>query len=114
MKSVWDWLITPPASSDVLTPLSAAYLGVFLIGFVASAYRPRGDGCPAAEADSTDGRDLPCARIGLWIFGAGLVFFAVRALQIDPFLLAAPIWMVAAVIALLVAGWRCFDARRRN
>jgi hypothetical protein len=97
-----------------LTPLSAVYLAVFLVGFVVSAYRLRGEGCPTAEADATDDRILPCARISLSIFGSGLVFFAMRALQIDPLLLAAPIWMVAAVFALIVTGWRCIELRRLN
>src|SRR3954469_24676665 len=112
MKSVWDWLLTPPASGDVLNPVSAAYVGVFLVGFVVSAYKLRVESIPHAEGDATEDRILPCARLSVRIFGAGLVFFAVRALQIDPLLLGAPIWMVAAVIALIVARWRCVEVRR--
>jgi hypothetical protein len=114
MKVIWDWLITPPPTADLLNPLSGAYLVVFLAGFIITAYRERSHDCPVAETDPGEDRKPPCARIGLWIFGIGLVFLAVRTLQIDPLRLGAPVWMIAAVIALVVAGCRCFDVRRLN
>ena len=112
MRAIWDRLITPPAAGDVLNLISAAYLVVFLVGFVACAYWLREEHGTDAAAAQVMERRRTCARTGLWIFGAGLVFFAIRALQIDPLWLGAPIWMIAAVIASMVAGWRCVDSRR--
>jgi hypothetical protein len=43
------------------------------------------------------------ARIALWIFGAGLFFFGVRALGINPFSFGAPIWLWLCLLALVVA-----------
>lgn len=114
MRAIWERLTTPPAAGDVLNPVSAVYLLVFLTGFLATAYWLREDRCPVADSDGKREQRRSCARIGLWVFGAGLVFFAVRALQIDPLWLGAPIWMVAAVIALMFTGWRCLELRRLN
>jgi hypothetical protein len=114
MNAIWDRLITPPAAGDVLNLVSAAYLVVYLVGFVACAYWLREVQSPVADAGDVAESRRDCVRTGLGIFGAGLVFFAIRALQIDPLWLGAPIWMIAAVIALMVAGWRCVEARRRS
>jgi uncharacterized membrane protein YadS len=112
MKNIWDVLLTPPASDDVLNPLSVVYLVVFVVGFLVVAYWLRGEGSPAAVASAAEEWSRSCLRICLCIFGAGLVFFAVRALQITPLFLGAPIWMILAVVALVVAAWRWIAEQR--
>jgi len=112
MKVIWDWLTSPAAASDAVNPLSGVYVVVFLVGFVVTAWKLRGEALLVGGANPGDERALPCAQIGLWIFGAGLVFFLVRVLQIEPLMLGAPLWMVAAVVALIFAGWRCASMRR--
>ena len=47
------------------------------------------------------------SHVGLWIFGPGLFFFGVGALQINPLSFGEPIWLVGSVIALVIAGYRC-------
>ena len=111
MRAVWDWLFTPPTLGNVLNPLSGLYLIVFLAGFVVSAYRLRDEIGTAPAHGAMADQSRRCARDGLVICGAGLVFFAVRTLQINPLLLAAPIWMILALLALLFAGWRCVAER---
>lgn len=107
MSALWHLLTTPPAADDVLTPFSAIYLVVFLSGFLASAFLVRSRCCSHSAGGDLLTRLWPCARLGVGVSGAGLVFFAVRALQINPLALGAPIWMIAAVVALFVGSWRC-------
>ncbi|MCC6315572.1 MAG: hypothetical protein IT337_16360 [Thermomicrobiales bacterium] len=42
------------------------------------------------------------SEIAAMIFGSGLFFFGIRALQIDPLSLGAPIWLWLCLIALVV------------
>jgi hypothetical protein len=87
--------------------LTALFLVVFAVGFVLAAYVTG----PAAEAITRDPTQLSGLRhwggIGLWIFGAGLFFFGMRALQINPLSFAAPIWIVLSTIAALIFIIRC-------
>jgi hypothetical protein len=105
--TVWTRLTTPPDAAGVLTPFAALYLAVFAAGFVASAYVTG----PAAEAIARNPAQLSglrhWARIGLWIFGAGLFFFGMRALQINPLSFAAPIWLALSTIAAIIFIIRC-------
>src|SRR5690242_6282008 len=106
MTGVWNWLITPPATDSVLDLFGIVYLIVFAAGFVVCAYA---SGPGAAQVARNTGQlqgILQWANIGLAVFGAGLFFFGVRALQIDPLSFGSPIWMVAMVLVLVMAAVR--------
>ena len=109
MAAIWSWLNTPPGFREVLDPFGALYLIVFSLGFVVSAYLAG----PGADWLARNPIQLAgiqhWAAAGLWIFGAGLFFFGMRALQINPLSFGEPIWMVASVIALLIAVVRCAE-----
>jgi len=102
----WDYLTTPPVSDDVLDAFTVLYFAVFVVGFVLAAYlyyRPR---------TQPFGRLLKrravvkVTGIAMWVFGAGLFFFLIRLLQIDPFTFGRPIWMWLSVLALLgLVAW---------
>jgi hypothetical protein len=110
----WSWLITPPGANNVFAPFGAAYFFIFSIGFVASSYLLG----PGAELIAKNASKLEglkrWATIGLWVFGMGLFFFGVRALQINPLWFGAPVWMVICVIALLAVASRFLIWWRRE
>lgn len=107
VQSVWARLITPPDASGVLTPVTALYLAIFAVGFVVCAYVTG----PAAAGIARNPVQLDGFRhwggLGLWVFGAGLFFFAIRALQINPLTFGAPLWLLLSTIALVIYALRC-------
>jgi NhaP-type Na+/H+ or K+/H+ antiporter len=106
VDALWSWLTTPPTYQQVLGPLTALYLAIFSVGFVVSAYI---SGPGANRIDHDDARFDGVQRwatAGIGVFGAGLFFFIVRALQINPLSFGAPIWMLVSVIALAVFAVR--------
>jgi hypothetical protein len=107
MTGVWTWLITPPATDSVLDLFGIVYLIVFAAGFVVCAYAS-GPGAAQVARNTVQLQGiLQWANIGLAVFGTGLFFFGVRALQIDPLSFGSPIWMVAMVLVLVMAAVRC-------
>jgi hypothetical protein len=107
MTALWTWLITPPTTDSVLDLFGIVYLIVFAGGFVVCAYAS-GPGAAHVARNTVQLQGiLQWANIGLAVFGTGLFFFGVRALQIDPLSFGAPIWMVAMVLVLAVAAVRC-------
>jgi cell division protein FtsW (lipid II flippase) len=105
VNALWSWLTTPPTYESVLDPFAALYLAVFSIGFVFSAYAS-GPGANRFDHDARFEGMQRWATAGIGVFGAGLFFFAVRALQINPLSFGAPIWMLASVIALAIFAVR--------
>jgi hypothetical protein len=104
---LWTWLNTPPGVADVLDPFSLIFAAVFALGFLTSAYLAGPDGGKVlAHGDPHAPAIRHWAFVGLWIFGSGLFFFAMRALQINPLSFGEPIWLVASLVALTVAGAR--------
>jgi hypothetical protein len=106
VESLWTWLNTPPGVADVLDPFGLVFATVFAAGFLAAAYLAGPGGNDLAHHDPQPQAIRYWANIGLWIFGPGLFFFAMRALQINPLSTGEPIWLVASIIALIVAAIR--------
>ncbi|MFN8590024.1 MAG: hypothetical protein U0031_01095 [Thermomicrobiales bacterium] len=107
MSELWTWLNTPPTYDQVLQPFGALYLIVFAVGFGGSAWLS-GDGATRIGRNPAHIAGLRhWSQVGLWIFGPGLFFFGVGALQINPLSFGEPIWLVGSVIALVIAGYRC-------
>jgi hypothetical protein len=104
---LWTWLTTPPGVADVLDPFGLVFIAVFSVGFLTSAYLSGPDG---GKVFAHGAPHAPAVRqwvsVGLWIFGSGLFYFAMRTLQINPLSFGGPIWLVASVVALAVAGAR--------
>jgi hypothetical protein len=107
VNGVWSWLVTPPGTDTVFDPFGAVFVLVFGVGFVASSYLS-GPGVAGAARNPVQRAGIArWASIGVPIFGAGLFFFGVRALQINPLSFGAPIWMVGTVVVLAIAAIRC-------
>jgi hypothetical protein len=109
MESLWTWLSTPPGTSDVLDPFGTLCLLLFAPGFVLSAFLS-GPGADRLARNSIQLAGIRYwATIGLWVFGAGLFFFGVRLLQINPLAFGAPIWLIVSILSIVFAATRCVD-----
>ena len=109
MGSLWTWLNTPPGKGEVFDPFGVFCLLLMVPGFVVSAYLAG----PGAHRLTNDPVQLAGVRywasIGLWGFGAGLFFFAVRVMQINPLSFGEPKWLLGSVMTILLAAARCLD-----
>lgn len=98
----WDYLTSAPVAGEIFGPFSALFLVIFAGGFLASSYlyyrpwtRPVGDYIRRKTVRKS-------SSIALWVFGAGLFFFLIRLLQINPFTFGNRIWMYLCFLAFLV------------
>jgi hypothetical protein len=109
MGSFWTWLNTPPEFTEILDPFGVFCLVLLVPGFVVSAYLAG----PGAHRLAKDPVQLTGVRywasIGLWVFGAGLFFFGVRVMQINPLSFGEPKWLLGCIVAILFAAARCLD-----
>jgi hypothetical protein len=109
MEPLWSWLSTPPATGEVLDALGVFSLLLFAPGFVVSAYIA-GPGADRLAKDLVQIAGIRYwASIGLWVFGAGLFFFGVRAIQINPLSFGEPKWLLASIVAVIIAAARCLQ-----
>jgi hypothetical protein len=98
----WDYLNTVPPNTDVVDGWTIICLFVFAVGFLVSGlvfFRP---GMPPLRGMFARITIQNAAAAGTWIFGAGLFFFLIQLLQIDPFTFGRRIWMFLALIASLI------------
>jgi len=94
-------LFSPPPPEDVVGPIWLIYLVVFAAGFVLSV-AAEGEALSLVVAHPAVRRVVArYARPAAVLFGVGLVLFGVRVLQIDPLRLAAPIWLVLCLVAVV-------------
>lgn len=103
----WDNLTQTPAAADVFSLPAMIFFVVFALGFVTAAFLTN-QGARRFASHPVKRRGIQhCAGIALYIFGAGLFFFGVRALNINPFSFGAPIWMWLSLLALIVFAVYC-------
>lgn len=103
----WDNLTQTPAAADVFSLPAMVFFVVFALGFVASAFLAN-QGARRFASHPVKRRGIQhCANIALYIFGAGLFFFGVRALNINPFSFGTPIWLWLSLVALVVLVIYC-------
>jgi hypothetical protein len=112
----WDYLTTPPASSEVFDVFTIVYLALFLGGFVASAYVYYRPWVQPLGRVFRRKAVMKATGIAMWVFGIGLFFFLIRLLQINPISFGEPIWMWLSVLGLLAMlvwiGVRWSDAKK--
>lgn len=98
----WDYLSTVPGQNEVWGPLAILYIAIYGLGFAASVVLYNG-GARSAFPNHVMYRMLKrWSSWALLVFGAGLFFFVVRALQINPFTFAMRFWMWVTVLGLVV------------
>jgi hypothetical protein len=110
----WDYLSTVPGPNEVFGPLAILYLIVFVAGFIVSLAIYNNQGKKLFP------NPIMFRLVRRWagwtsvIFGAGIFFFLIRAIQINPFTFAMRFWMWVTVLALVgVVGLLLIDIKRR-
>jgi hypothetical protein len=107
------YLGTVPGSGEVFGPFAIAFAVVFAIGFLACVIVYNGWG----RSLFPNGVIFRMARKwggwGVCVFGLGLFFFAIRALQINPFGFGKRAWLwISILLALAWIGWIVYDIVR--
>ena len=98
----WDYMTTVPGTDEVFEPFAVVFLIVFGLGFVVSVFLYN-DGArrftdhPIKRRVARRG-----AGIAMTVFGAGLFFFGIRVLQINPFTFGMRLWLWLSLLALLI------------
>ncbi|HEU5430435.1 MAG TPA: hypothetical protein VFU81_02165 [Thermomicrobiales bacterium] len=107
---MWEALTTPAGAADVFSPLADVFLAIFCAGFVVAIVLYNGGTRKIAVHPMIRRTLRRYAGWGIAIFGAGLFFFGVRALQINPFTFGMPIWLwLCALAAVILIAWAAFD-----
>lgn len=110
----WDYLSTVPGPNEVFGPLAILYLIAFGIGFSLSLAIYNNQGKKVFPNPVMFRLVRRWAGWSAVIFGAGIFFFLIRALQINPFTFAMRFWMWVTVLALFaVAFLLLVDIKRR-
>jgi hypothetical protein len=102
----WDYLTTVPGPDDVFGPWSAVFAIVFGTGFLASSFYASRPWAPPFGGRFRKRFVSRAATVLAWITGAGLFFFLIRVLQINPLSFGMRIWLWLSLLALILAiGW---------
>jgi hypothetical protein len=110
----WAYLTTVPGPNEVFGPFSTVYLIVFLIGFAVSVLLYNGVGRKQFPNPVLFNMARRWGGIGVVVFGLGLFFFGIRALQINPFTFGMRIWLWLSLLGLLaMLGYIVWDYRSR-
>ena len=109
MESIGTWLSTPPTKDGVLDLFGAFCLLLLAPGFIVSAHLAGSGADRLANTPVQLAGIRHWASIGLWLFGAGLFFFGVRAMQINPLSFGQPIWLLGSIAAIVIAASRCVE-----
>lgn len=94
-------LLQPPPPERVVTLPVAAFALFCLAGFVAAVLLTRPDAAGVAARYGEPAVVRRRANVFSWLFGAGLFFLGVRLLQVNPLAFAAPIWLLACLVAIV-------------
>ena len=94
-------LVSPPPPEDVVAPFWLLYLLTFAVGFVLSAAADGDALAPLVPRQAVRTVLARYSRPASALFGAGLVLFGIRVLRIDPLRLAAPIWLLLCLLAVV-------------
>ena len=110
----WDYLSTVPGPNEVFGPLAIMYLAAFVVGFALSLAIYNNQGKKLFPNPIIFRLVRRWAGWASVIFGAGIFFFLIRALQINPFTFAMRFWMWVTVLAFLaVLVLLAVDIKRR-
>jgi phosphoglycerol transferase MdoB-like AlkP superfamily enzyme len=114
----WNYLSTVPGPNEVFGPLAIMYLAVFVVGFIVALILYNNHGRALFSNPVMFRMFRKWSGWALVVFGAGLFFFLIRALQINPFTFAMRFWMwvtvmgIAALVVMLGIDFRRHYARQ--
>ena len=98
---MWQALTTPVGTDSALSRLAVLYLLLFALGFAGSVLVANDRLVREGAGPATRDAIRRAAARGVGVFGAGLFFFGVRVLQINPFGFGMPLWLALCAIAAL-------------
>ncbi len=98
---MWQALTTPAGTDTALSRLALLYLLLFALGFAGSVLVANDRLVRAGAGPAAREAIQRAANWGVGVFGAGLFFFGVRVLQINPFGFGMPLWLVLCAMAAL-------------
>jgi len=109
----WEYLTTRPGENEVFGPFAVLYLIFFAIGFLVTIIVYNGAARKFFPNPVLHKMARRWAAYGVAIFGAGLFFFGVRALQISLLTLEMRIWMWLAILAVFaLAGYAIYGLQK--
>lgn len=105
----WDYLTTVPGPNEVFGPLAVLFLILFGVGFAISVVLYNGWGRAAFPNPVLFRMARRWAAWGVVVFGLGIFFFVIRAVQINPFTFGERIWLWLCFLGVLawlaVVAW---------
>ncbi len=109
----WKYMTTAPATADVFDVFGIVCLTIFVLGFVGSLILSNDGGRRFARHPLTRRLLRRAGGLGTAIFGAGLFFFGIRALNIRLFTFELPIWLwLTLLVAVAAVVYFAYYARR--
>ncbi len=110
----WDYLTTVPGPNEVFGPFAIVYLLLFIAGIAVSVLLYNGVGRKLFPNPVLFNMARRWGGIGVIVFGFGLFFFGIRALQINPFNFGMRIWLWISLLGVAaMAAYIAFDYRTR-
>ncbi len=100
----WDYLTTRPGENEVFGPFAVLYLTMFGLGFIASIIVYNGAARKLFPNPVLHKMARRWSAFLVTIFGFGLFFFGIRALQITLLTFEMRIWMWLCIFALFAVG----------
>lgn len=109
----WDYLTTRPGENEVFGPFAVLFLIAFAGGFLASIVVYNGGARRVFPNPVIHRMARRWAAWALVIFGLGLFFFVVRALQISLLTFEMRLWMWLSILAVgALAVYMAYDFQR--
>jgi hypothetical protein len=104
----WEYLTTRPGENEVFGPFAVLYLIVFGLGFLVTVIIYNGGARRAFPNPVLHQMARRWSGIAVALFGLGLFFFGVRALQITLLTFEMRIWMWLSILSVLL--FACYVA----
>lgn len=109
----WNYLTTRPGENEVFGPFAVLYLLFFAFGFLITIVVYNGAARKIFPNPVIHRMARRWAAYGVTIFGLGLFFFGIRALQITLLSFEMRIWMWLCIFALFgLAAYAVYDYQR--
>jgi hypothetical protein len=124
----WDYLTTKPLPNEVFGAFAIGFLILFGLGFLVSIVVYSGGARSVLKHPVLRRMVHRWSVWGVIVFGIGLFFFLIRALQINPFNFQMRIWLWLSLLAFVLlaaycvvdfllnysSGVRAYEDRRRQ
>lgn len=96
----WEYLTTRPGENEVFGPFAVLYLIAFAIGFLASIIVYNGGAKKVFPNPVLHRMARKWSAYAMTIFGLGLFFFVIRALQISLLTFEMRFWMWLSILSV--------------